>query len=110
MKDTRLSIKASDIYHATNNALTKLDESFFKVRFERCTKSEKRYMRALAQLGSGASRSGDIADVLGLRVSSLGPVRSTLIKKGMIYAPSYGDVDFTVPLFDEYMKRAMPQL
>lgn len=104
------TIKAADIYQATNNALSKLDESFFKVRLERCTKAEKRYMRALAELGAGSSRSGDVADILGVKVNSTGPVRSSLIKKGMIYAPSYGDVEFTVPLFHEYMKRAMPSL
>lgn len=103
------TIKASDVFHANNNALEILDGSFFKVRFERCTPSEKRYMRALAELGSGSSRSGDIADKLGVKVNSLGPARSNLIRKGMIYAPAHGDVDFTVPLFDEYMKRIMPE-
>lgn len=103
-------IKSTDVLNAHTSALKKLDESFFRVRFERCTPSEKRYMRALAHLGSGASRSGDVADVLKVKVTSLGPVRSSLIKKGMIYSPAHGDVDFTVPLFDEFMKRAMPEL
>lgn len=104
------TIRAKDVFQANNNALAKLDESFFKVRFERCTKGEKRYMRALAELGSGASRSGDVADILRVKVTSLGPVRSSLIKKGMIYSPNHGDVDFTVPLFHKYMMRVMPTL
>jgi hypothetical protein len=61
----------------------------------------------MAELGPDAHRTGDIATALGVRVSSIGPVRSKLIKKGMIYSPAYGDMAFTVPLFDEFMKRAM---
>lgn len=102
------TIKAADVFAANNNALAKLDESFFRVRYERCTRAERRYMRALAELGRGSSRSGDIADRLSVKVTSLGPVRSSLIKKGMVYSPSHGDVDFTVPLFHDFMKRVMP--
>ena len=101
-------IKRSDIATATQNALRELDQSFFKVRFDRCTPAEKRYMRALAALGTGTKRSGEIADHLGVKVNSLGPVRNTLIRKGMIYSPAHGDTAFTVPLFDEFMKRIMP--
>lgn len=101
-------IKARDVFSAHNNALSTLDESFFKVRFERCTPSEKKYMRALAELGSGSFRSGDIAEVLGVKTTSVAPTRGNLIKKGMIYSPAHGDTEFTVPMFDEYMKRAMP--
>jgi hypothetical protein len=101
-------IRAKDVLEAHNNALATLDESFFKVRFERCNPSEKKYMRALAELGSGAFRSGDIADILGVKTTSVAPTRGKLIKKGMIYSPAHGDTEFTVPLFDEYMKRAMP--
>ena len=63
----------------------------------------------MAQLGSEAHRSGDIAAILGVKVSSLGPVRAKLIKKGMIYSPIHGDMAFTVPLFDDFMRRAMPE-
>ncbi|MBI1383866.1 MAG: AAA family ATPase [Rhizobiales bacterium] len=94
----------------TAAAIAELDESFFKVRFERCTPSEKRYMRALAEFGPGAHRSGDIADLLGVKVQSVGPVRNSLIKKGMIYSPSHGDTEFTVPMFDQFMRRVMPQV
>ena len=89
-------------------AIASLDESFFRVRFDRCTPAEKRYMRALAELGEGAKRSGDIADALGLKVTSVGPTRSKLIAKGMIYSPQHGETAFTVPLFDDYMRRTMP--
>jgi hypothetical protein len=102
------TIRAADVYRAHNNALATLDDSFFKVRFERCTPSEKNYMRALAELGSGSFRSGDIATILGVKTTSIAPTRGNLIKKGMIYSPAHGDTEFTVPMFDEYMKRAMP--
>lgn len=65
--------------------------------------------QAMAELGPGAHRTGDIADALGVKVNSLGPVRAKLIKKGMIYSPAHGDMAFSVPLFDEFMVRAMPR-
>lgn len=89
-------------------ALRTLDQGFFKVRFDRCTPSERRYMRALAELGAGAHRSGDIAQRLGQKTTTAGPTREKLIRKGMIYAPAHGDTEFTVPLFDAYMRRTMP--
>lgn len=101
-------IRLEDVERATEAAIAALDESFFRVRFDRCTPSEKRYMRALADLGEGAKRSGDVADRLGLKVTSIGPTRSKLITKGMIYSPQHGETAFTVPLFDEYMRRTMP--
>ncbi len=93
---------------ASSLAIKKLDQNFFRVRFDRLTPREKDYMRALAELGPGAHRSGDIADCLGVRVQSIAPLRSGLIKKGMIYSPAHGDTAFTVPLFDEFMLRTMP--
>jgi hypothetical protein len=101
-------ITLEDVEHATESAIAALDESFFRVRFDRLTPLEKRYLRAMAELGSGPHRSGDIADKLGREVTSLGPTRSQLIVKGMIWSPSHGDTAFTVPLFDEFMKRIMP--
>ena len=101
-------ITLSDVAAATPISIAALDQSFFQVRFDRCTPSEKRYMRGLAELGAGHHRSGDIAEKLRLSTTSAAPTRSALIKKGMIYSPTYGDTTFTVPLFDEYMRRAMP--
>lgn len=100
-------ITGEDISEATVKAIEELDQSFFKVRFDRCTPAEKKYMRALAELGEGAHRSGDIADRLGVKVTSVAPTRSALIRKGMIYSPAHGDTAFTVPLFDDYMRRTM---
>jgi hypothetical protein len=101
-------ITLQDVERATSSATAALDESFFRVRFDRLTPLEKKYLRAMAELGPGPHRSGDIAERLGRVVTSLGPIRSQLIVKGMIWSPSHGDTAFTVPLFDEFMRRIMP--
>jgi hypothetical protein len=101
-------IREQDVINASDEAIAALDESFFRVRFDRLTPAEKKYLRALADLGSGPHRSGDIAVQLRRTVSSLGPTRASLIAKGMIWSPTHGDTAFTVPMFDEFMKRIMP--
>lgn len=101
-------ITAQDVDQASVAAIAALDESFFRVRFDRLTPVEKKYLRAMAELGPGPHRSGDIAEQLEREVTSLGPTRSQLIAKGMVWSPSHGDTAFTVPLFDEFMKRIMP--
>lgn len=101
-------IEEADVEQASKLATAALDESFFRVRFDRMTPTQKLYLRAMAELGPGPHRSGDIAEVLGRKVTSLGPIRSQLISKGMVWSPSHGDTAFTVPLFDEFMKRIMP--
>ena len=94
---------------ATPSVIDRLDQNFFRVRFDRLTPNEKNFLRAVAELGPGAHRTGAIADTLGVKVTSLGPVRAKLMKKGMIYSPAHGDMAFTVPLFDEFMIRAIPE-
>ena len=105
---TESPITLADVEKGSQLAVAALDESFFRVRFDRLTPAEKRYLRAMGDLGPGPHRSGDIADRVDRPVTSLGPVRSKLIAKGMIYSPSHGDTAFTVPLFDEFMRRIMP--
>lgn len=104
----RSPITREDVEKASVMAIAALDESFFRVRFDRLTPAEKRYLRAMSELGPGPHRSGDIADTLRRKVQSLGPTRGQLIAKGMIWSPSHGDTAFTVPLFDEFMRRIMP--
>jgi hypothetical protein len=101
-------ITEKDAKSATELAISELDTSFFRVRFDRLTPSEKRYLRAMAEIGPGPHRSGDIAQLLKKEVQAVAPVRATLIFKGMIYSPDHGDNIFTVPLFDAYMKRVIP--
>jgi hypothetical protein len=98
------------VEEASATAVRRLDQNFFRVRFDRLTPSEKNFLRAMAHFGPGAHRSGEIADKLGQKITSLGPVRAKLIKKGMIYSPAHGELAFTVPLFDEFMMRAMPNV
>ena len=102
-------ITIASVETASAQAIADLDASFFMVRFDRLTQSEKRYLRAMASLGDGIHRSGDIAHAQGRSVSSLAPTRSQLINKGMIWSPSHGDTTFTVPMFDEFMRRIMPK-
>jgi len=101
-------ITIGDVQRASLATVAALDESFFRVRFDRLTPLEKKYLRAMAELGPGPHRSGDIAEQLERKVTSLGPTRNKLIAKGMIYSPNPGDTAFTVPLFDEFMHRIMP--
>ena len=101
-------ITLKDVRVASASAIAALDESFFRVRFDRLTPLEKKYLRAMAELGAGPHRSGDIAERLNRKVTALGPTRNNLISKGMIWSPNHGDTAFTVPLFDEFMRRIMP--
>ena len=102
-------INQDDSILATALAITQLDASFFRVRFDRCTPMEKNYLRAMAEINSTTPRSGDIAAVMKKGVVQLGPLRQSLISKGMIYSPAHGDTAFTVPLFADYMKRTLPE-
>jgi len=104
----RSPIADDDVVIASETTVAALDESFFRVRFDRLTPLEKKYLRAMAALGPGPHRSGDIADELQRKVTSLGPTRNQLIAKGMVWSPNHGDTAFTVPLFDEFMRRIMP--
>ncbi|HEX4056326.1 MAG TPA: hypothetical protein VHX86_18855 [Tepidisphaeraceae bacterium] len=101
-------ITLSDVEQASPAAVAALDESFFRVRFDRTTPAEKKYLRAMAELGPGPHRSGDIAANLDREVTALGPTRNQLISKGMVWSPNHGDTAFTVPLFNEFMRRIMP--
>lgn len=100
-------IGLADAQTASDIALRRLDEGFFRVRFDRLTPREKNYLRAMAELGPGPHRSGEVAARLEKKSPALAPLRDGLIGKGMIYAPAHGDIAFTVPLFDEFMQRAM---
>lgn len=101
-------ITLRDVEIASQSVVAALDEGFFRVRFDRLTPTEKRYLRAMAELGPGPHRSGDIAERLARKVTSLAPVRAQLISKGMVWSPTHGDTAFTVPLFDAFMCRVMP--
>jgi AAA ATPase domain len=103
-------ITIADVELANPTAIAALDNSFFRVRFDRMTPSEKRYLHAMAELGEGPYNSTAIAEHLGRKPSSFGPIRASLVAKGMIYTPDYGMTAFTVPLFDAFMRRSMPKV
>lgn len=103
-------ITKANFIPASAQAVADLDQSFFLVRFDRLTPSQKKYLRAMAELGAGPHRSGDIAQVMERTVTSLGPTRAQLINKGMIWSPGHGDTAFTVPMFNEFMLRIVPDL
>ena len=101
-------ITAQDVGEADQRAVERLDRNFFRSRYERLSEPQKAYLRAMAQLGAGPHKTGNIADAMGKTSSQLGPTRDALITNGMIYSPKYGYASFTVPLFDEFMRRAEP--
>ena len=102
-------ITVEDVDNATPIAIQHLDEGFFRVRFDRLTPTERRYLRAMAELGEGPHRSGDIAQLVGKEVQQAAPLRNGLLRKGMIYSPAHGDTAFTVPMFGAFLKRVMPE-
>ncbi len=105
-KKTPITLR--DVKTASTTVQERLDKNFFKVRFDRLTPSQENYLRAMAELGPGPHQSGEIATILKTKTQNIAPTRDALIKKGMIYSPSYGYTAFTVPLFDEFMKRKIP--
>jgi len=104
----RSPITLEDVRLAGPDVQHQLDNNFFLVRMNRLTPAEKQYLGAMAELGPGPHRSGDIATKLGVKVESVAPRRSVLIQKGMVYSPAHGDTAFTAPLFDEFLRRALP--
>lgn len=102
-------IRLADVKKAHAVSIKRLDEGFFTVRFNRLTPREKDFLRAMAHLGPGPHKLGDVAQAFGLSSTSVGPYRANLINKGMVYSPEHGQIAFTVPLFDEFMRRAMPE-
>ncbi|MGE3919819.1 MAG: AAA family ATPase [Gammaproteobacteria bacterium] len=101
-------ITLNNIQDSTSDVIRRLDENFFRVRFDRLTQSEKNFLRAMAELKSNSKLTSEIAEKLGFKIQQISTVRANLIKKGMIYSPSYGEIAFTVPFFSDYMKRVMP--
>lgn len=98
-------IKQNEVETSNKKAIEALDRSFFKVRMDRATSAEREFMKAMASLGEGPYKTSEVAGKLGKKIESVGPVRSTLISKGFVYSPQHGEVNYTVPMFDQYIKR-----
>jgi AAA ATPase domain len=102
-------ITEGDVETAAPRAEESLDRGIYEVRIQRATVKERRYLRAMAELGAGPYRVGAVAKAMGSTTTALSTVRQKLLDRGLIYATEdYGHVDFTVPRFDEFMRRHMP--
>ena len=101
-------ITKKDVVNASKAAIERLDDNFFKSRYARLADPQKEYLHAMAELGPGPHKSGDIAKQMGKTSQKVAFIRDALIQNGMVYSPKYGHAAFTVPLFDEFMKRVMP--
>jgi AAA+ ATPase superfamily predicted ATPase len=99
-------IKEEDALNASIEAIKTLDGGFFKMRMDRATTAERKFMKAMASIGSGVYKTNDVATAMNKKIKSIGPVRATLISKGFVYSPQHGEIAFTVPLFDEYIRRS----
>ena len=104
------SITLTDVKDATPGVIAHLDSNFFRVRFDRLTALQQKYLRAMAELGEGPFTTGLIAATLGVEPSAVATVRQQLINKGMVWSQRHGETAFTVPMFDAFMRRQMPQL
>ena len=103
-------IQRGHVQEATPGVIAHLDANFFRVRFDRLTPLQQKYLRAMAELGPGPYQTGDIAAMLGVEARAVATVRQQLINKGMVWSQRHGETAFTVPLFNEFMKRQMPKL
>ncbi len=101
-------ITAQDVKVAHPQVVRQLDENFFRVRMDRTTPTERNYLAGMAHLGRGPYKTGDIAGNLKKTTTSMAPLRNHLIHKGVIYSPSHGITDFTVPQFDDFLRRNYP--
>lgn len=102
------TISKQDVEAARQGVIAQLDESFFRVRIDRTTTAERNYVVAMAHLGRGPYKTGDIAAKLGKQSTTVAPLRGQLINKGLVFGPSYGMTDFTVPQFDDFLRRNFP--
>jgi hypothetical protein len=103
-------IQRAHVQEATPGIIAHLDANFFRVRFDRLTILQQKYLRAMAELGQGPHQTGDIAATLGVEATAVATVRQQLINKGMVWSQRHGETAFTVPMFDTFMKRQMPNL
>ncbi len=104
------AITLDDLERSIPVATAQLDDGFFRVRTGRTSDPERAYLRAMAELGPGPVRSVRVAELLGKKATALGPTRDGLLKKALCYSPRWGEIDFTVPMFDVFMKRWIPDL
>jgi AAA ATPase domain len=103
-------IRLGDVERSIPLATAELDEGFFQVRTAKTTDPERAYLRAMAELGPGTVRSADVATLLRKKTTQVAPVRDTLMKKAICFSPRFNELAFTVPMFDQFMRRWIPSL
>jgi hypothetical protein len=108
--DGSKAIRLGDVERSIPLATAELDEGFFGARAGGTTAVERAYLRAMAELGPGVVRSGEVAELLGKKTTQVAPVRDSLIKKALCFSPRFNELAFTVPMFDQFMKRWVPSL
>lgn len=102
------TITIEDVTRSTVLARDELDTGFFRARIDKTTDTERDYLRAMAVIGGpGPYRSGDVSRGMGKRTTQTGPVRDGLIKRGLCFAPRHNEIAFTVPMFDDFVRRAL---
>ncbi|HEV2362025.1 MAG TPA: ATP-binding protein [Acidimicrobiales bacterium] len=101
-------IGADDVERSIPVAVAELDDGFFRVRTGATSDAERLYLRAMAEIGPGPVRTGEVASLLGRTLQAVSPIRDDLIRKALCYSPRHGEIAFTVPLFDAFMKRWRP--
>lgn len=103
-------IQKDDVISAIPYSLENLDNSFFQIRFERCTETEREFMYAMVKCGELPCTIANVARIMNRNVKSISPIRAQLINKGLIYSTGYAEIDFTVPKFDDFLKRLNPEI
>jgi hypothetical protein len=98
-------ISLADVERAAPRVRDELDEEFFGMRLARTSSAEQLYMAAIAKLGDGPQQTAKVSASLGKALQQTSPVRASLIDKGLVYSPSRGTVDFTVPRYADFMRR-----
>lgn len=98
-------IQSKDVSALAEKVEARLDANFFRVRIERLTPGERDFLKNMGKVGGPNVRMGELAKAMRVKVTALGPRRTSLIRKGMIYSPAYGEIAFTVPMFAEFLRR-----
>jgi hypothetical protein len=109
-EDGSKAIRLGDVERSIPLATAELDEDFFGARAAGTTTPERAYLRAMAELGPGVVRSGEVAELLGKKTTQVAPVRDALMKKALCFSPRFNELAFTVPMFDQFMRRWIPSL
>ena len=103
--ENKNNITLEDVKNNINTFNEILDTGFFKTRIAKCTDRELEFIFAMNECGELPCTISNVAIILKKKVNSISPIRANLINKGIIYSNKFGEIDFTVPQFDKFLKR-----